>query len=140
MQKVEHSVYRISKETFDKIYDLIPISITNCGLIFPYGGIYTDKEWIIETDFDDPYFACDRETGQWFGHTADVVGDFLYRSFELTDADLPMEFTTYHPNIERPEKTSELLKGVLFQTPKKELKLSARFISLEEALKLLKGE
>ena len=138
-QLVQREIYKISHETWERLYALIMAQkIMNVGMVFPYGCFDTDRTWIVETDFDDPYFGYDRETEEWTEHKAEVAGEFLYRSYELTDVDLPMEMKTYSPDTKMPEKTTEYLKGIGIKPPNREAKENASLITFDEALALIK--
>lgn len=140
-QLIQREIYKISNETWNRLYELIVAGkITNVGMVFIQGCFDTDKEWIIETDYDDPYFGYDRETEEWTEYKAEVAGEFLYRSYELTDVDLPMEMKTYSPDTKVPEKTMKYLKGIGIKPPNREAKENASLITFDEALTLIKEE
>lgn len=125
-------IFQISDETFNKIHDLSLQEKIKVGIIWPWGCIETNEDWVIECDLDDPHFACDPETGEWYEHKAVVKGCFLYRSHELTDEGIDMNITEFG---EKEVKTkTKFFKGVLVIPPSKEKKLNAVTITLEEAL------
>lgn len=68
---------------------------------------------------------------------SDVLGNFLYHSYLLTDVDMTMEIANHDPKVKQVEKVIELLKGIGVRPVDKRLKLQAVEFGFGQVLGLL---
>ena len=132
---VHTRIFRLTEETFNRLIDM-----NEFGGLWPWGAVFTDREWIVECDIDDPHFVIDPKTGEWLQHKATVEGYFLYRSHELSDSGADFSIQTFDPKKDKPSVETKFFKGILVKPPSRELKLNAREISFEEAIELIRSK
>jgi hypothetical protein len=114
-------MYKLTEKLFNQILE---ISDFKLGLIDPMGAVGTDREYILEQDYEIEYL----------NHKPEVEGYWLWRQSDITHGDLPMIEKTHEKDIGK----EVIFEDVLVKSPSVAHKKYESFFvdSLEKLLEL----